>query len=232
MLYSLKNMTMKQGKTTILDIPELDLYRGRIYVLQGSNGAGKTSLLNTLAFLTAPTSGDIIFQGGRALFDQRTLLRLRREVTLLHQAPYLFDGSVHDNVVFGLKVRGVTGDEQRRLVAEALTMVGLAGFENRKARALSGGEAQRVALARALVLKPVVLLLDEPLSNVDGESAQLIEKVIASLPDTGTTVIVASHDHLLPKRLEAEVIRLVSGRVIERKGQNPIISGDKCYANL
>lgn len=232
MLYSLQNLKKENGKRLVLDIPTLDIPTGGTYVLQGANGAGKTTLLHILAFLAAPCEGAILFGGRRVDFTDRNLRSLRREVTLLHQAPYLFDRSVYCNVAFGPDIRGIKGDQQRKLVADALAMVGLPAFENRHARDLSGGEIQRVALARALAIKPQVLLLDEPMSNVDGESAQLIEKVIKSLPAQGTTVILASHDHLLPKRLGAQVIKLVAGRVLENQGPNSMTFGERRYANL
>jgi len=97
-------------------------------------------------------------------------------------------------------------------------MVGLQGFEGRKARALSGGEMQRVALARALVLAPRVLLLDEPLANVDRESAKVISDVIAGLPGKGTTVMMATHDPGRTGRLDGESIHLEEGRLSRRSG--------------
>ena len=136
----------------------------------------------------------------------------RRNVTLLHQSPYLFVGSVHDNVAFGLKVRGIPWEEQRRIVDRALDGVGLQGFRDRKARELSGGEAQRVAMARALALNPDVLLLDEPLANIDRETAGLLETVIASLPARGITVVMTTHDPDHPGRLNGESIHLEGGR--------------------
>ena len=138
----------------------------------------------------------------------------RRKVTLLHQSPYLFEGTVHANVAFGLKARGIPGDERRRAVEKALDIVGLQGFGDRKARELSGGETQRVAMARALVLKPEVLLLDEPLANIDRETTGLLETVIASLPAQGTTVVMTTHNPDHPGRLNGETIFLEGGRVV------------------
>jgi tungstate transport system ATP-binding protein len=115
-------------------------------------------------------------------------------------------------VAFGLKVRGIPGEEQRRIVDRALDGVGLQGFRDRKARELSGGEAQRVAMARALALNPEVLLLDEPLANIDRETAGLLETVIASLPARGTTVVMTTHDPDHPGRLNGESIHLEGGR--------------------
>jgi len=168
--------------------------------------------LSILAFLIPPTSGEIFYAGNRVDWNHGSVEEYRRKVTLLHQSPYLFVGSVHDNVAFGLKVRGIPGEEQRRIVDRALDGVGLQGFRDRKARELSGGEAQRVAMARALALNPEVLLLDEPLANIDRGTAGLLETVIASLPARGTTVVMTTHDPDHPGRLNGESIHLEGGR--------------------
>src|SRR6266540_2562623 len=151
-LYRLHNLRKHHGERTALDLHELEIAKGRVHILQGANGSGKTTLLNILAFLSVPSSGELIFAGRKVDYRQGEVFKLRREVTLLHQAPYLFDSRVYDNISFGLAARGVKGEQQRKLVAEALTMVGLNGFEKRLARELSGGEIQRVAMARALAM--------------------------------------------------------------------------------
>jgi tungstate transport system ATP-binding protein len=227
-LYTLRRLTKSHGARTVLAVEHLALEAGRLYTLTGANGAGKSTLLQILAFLSPPSGGELLFRGEPAAWKNGALRRLRREVTLLHQAPYLFATSVLANVAFGLKVRGVRGEEQRRWVEEALELVGLAGFGARRARELSGGEAQRVAMARALALRPAVLLLDEPLANVDRESAAILERVIASLPEAGTTVVLTTHDPLHPDRLGSETIRLEAGRlaaspIIQHTGKN-----DRC----
>ena len=169
-MYRLQSIRKCYGSNVALDIEELTIAEGRLYTLTGANGAGKSTLLSILAFLTPPTSGEIFYAGKRVDWSQGSVEEYRRKVTLLHQSPYLFGGSVDDNVAFGLKVRGIPGEERRRRIDEALDVVGLRGFRDRKARELSGGESQRVAMARALALKPEVLLLDEPLANIDRET--------------------------------------------------------------
>jgi tungstate transport system ATP-binding protein len=212
-MYRLDSIRKCYGSNVALDIEELTIGEGRLYTLTGANGAGKSTLLNLLAFLSPPTSGEIYYAGKRVDWNHGSMEEYRRKVTLLHQSPYLFGGSVHDNVAFGLKVRGIPGEEQRRIVDRALDGVGLQGFRDRKARELSGGEAQRVAMARALALKPEVLLLDEPLANIDRETAGLLEIVIASLPARGTTVVLITHDPDHPDRLNGESIVLEGGKV-------------------
>jgi len=193
-LYRLESVCKRYGEKEALAISALEIGKGSFNLLTGPNGSGKTTLLSTLAFLLPPTSGELYYSGNRVEWKGRGLVALRREATLLHQSPYLFDGTVFSNIAYGLKVRSIDGGMHGERVGKALEMVGLEGFAGRKARALSGGEMQRVALARALVLEPRVLLLDEPMASVDRESAAVIRNVIAGLPAGGTTVIMATHD--------------------------------------
>lgn len=213
-MYRLHAIRKRYGSNIALDIEELTIAEGRLYTLTGANGAGKSTLLNILAFLAPPTSGEIFYAGKRIDWDRGSVEEYRKKVTLLHQSPYLFGGSVHDNVSFGLKVRGIQGEEQRRRIDKALDTVGLRGFRDRKARELSGGETQRVAMARALTLEPEVLLLDEPLANIDRETTGLLEAVIAKLPAEGTTVVMTTHDPEHPGRLNGESIFLEGGKVV------------------
>jgi len=212
-MYRLDSIRKCYGSIVALDIEELTIAEGRLYTLTGANGAGKSTLLNILAFLAPPTSGEIFYAGKRVDWNRESMEEYRRKVTLLHQSPYLFGGTVYDNVAFGLKARGIQGEAQQRRVDKALDTAGLPGFRDRKARELSGGEAQRVAMARALALEPEVLLLDEPLANIDRETTGLLETVIASLPAQGTTVVLITHDPDQPDRLNGESILLEGGKV-------------------
>lgn len=216
-LYRLESIRTRYGRLVALDVPELSIGEGGIHSLIGSNGSGKSTLLGLLAFLSPPTSGTLYYEGKRVAWNARSLIALRKEVTLLHQSPYLFEGSVSDNIAFGLKVRGA--DEQLRTsrIAESLEMVGLSGFEARRAKALSGGEMQRIALARALALRPRVLLLDEPLANVDRPSAEVIREVILGLPERGTTVIMTTHGPVPAEGMNGKVIRLEGGRLSDAR---------------
>jgi tungstate transport system ATP-binding protein len=117
------------------------------------------------------------------------------------------------NVGFGLRIRGVDQKEVHSSVKHFLALVGLTGFEERDARALSGGEARRVALARALACRPQVLLLDEPMAHVDQKSAEIIEQIIASQSQAGTTIVMASHHEQVGERLSPSMILLKDGRI-------------------
>src|SRR4030065_2139143 len=220
-MYRLQSIRKCYGSTVALDIEERTIAEGRLYTLTGANGAGKSTLLSILAFLDPPTSGEIFYAGKRVDRDHGSVEEQRRKVTLLHQAPYLFGGTVYANVAFGLKARGIQGEEQQRIVEEVLNIVGLQGYRERKARELSGGEAQRVAMARALAFSPEVLLLDEPLANIDRETTVLLETVIASLPAQGTTVIMTTHNPAHPDRLNGESIFLERGKLRHRTASFP-----------
>jgi tungstate transport system ATP-binding protein len=212
-LYRLRSVTMRYGSNVAVEIDSLTIDSGRLYTLTGANGAGKSTLLEILAFLTPPTSGDLFYAGERIDWKSDTVRKRRRKVTLLHQSPYLFGGTVFRNVAYGLKARGIAGDAEEKVVDRALQTVALEGFRDRDARELSGGEAQRVAMARALALAPEVLLLDEPLANIDRETAGLLEAVIASLPSRGTTVVMTTHDPDHPARFSGESIVLEGGKI-------------------
>jgi len=214
-VFNLISVRKSYGSRTALDLEHLVLLPGRLYTLTGPNGSGKSTMLSILAFLLKPDSGLVAYRGETVNWGSNGLDRLRKGVTLLHQSPYLFAGTVFGNVAYGPKVRGMKGEELRGTVSGALDLVGLKGFEERKIGQLSGGESRRVALARSLVLKPETLLLDEPLANVDRESAQLIEQLIAALPATGTLVVISSHDPHQGERLKGQVIKLLDGRIDE-----------------
>jgi tungstate transport system ATP-binding protein len=198
----------------VLDIEELDLHPRRIYSLVGPNGCGKSTLLQILALLLKPTTGEIYFEDERIVWENGGLQRFRQQATLVHQSPYLFHRPVRYNLAYGLKVRGIHGDEQHRRIHEALDLVGLPGFARRNARELSGGEQQRVAIARALVLQPKVLLMDEPTSNMDKKSIEAFDALIPTLKEKDITIIQATHMPDQPGRLGSEVIVMEHGRLV------------------
>jgi len=210
-LIALSKIEHRQGAFR-LAIDRLELQAGQIYALCGPNGAGKSTLLRLLALLEEPQQGEVHFCGV-AVTGAGSAVELRRQVTMVHQSPYLLAGSVGDNLAFGLRLRGIGAKERQQRIAEALAAVGLQGFEQRPVGELSGGEAQRVALARALALRPKLLLLDEPTAGLDREQQPAFERWLASLPQTGMTLVIATHDPHQPRRLGAEVIRLRSGRL-------------------
>jgi tungstate transport system ATP-binding protein len=220
-LYRIESLRFAYDSDPVLQLGELEIPGEGVTVLIGPNGSGKTTLLKLLNALL-PVSG------GRILYRQRplnaqTTARLRGESVLVHQDPYLFDGSVYGNVSYGLKVRRIPTEQTRRAVAEALQRVGLAGFEHRKARRLSGGERQRVAIARALVLAPRVLFLDEPTANVDADSIGLLERLVLDLSERGTAVIISTHHPAFAYRLGTQLVFMEEGRRVP--GRENIFKG-------
>jgi tungstate transport system ATP-binding protein len=211
-LFTVEGLRFAYGTQVVLDVPSLSLHPGGVTVLMGPNGSGKTTLLKLLNGLHPPDAGRVLYRG--LPLGPETMPRLRRETVLVHQDPYLFDGSVYGNVSYGLRLRRTPAPETRRRVAQALGAVGLRGFEHRKARRLSGGERQRVAIARALVLDPQVLFLDEPTASVDAASTGLIEAVMRRAAASGWSVILSSHHQAFAYRMADHLISMLEGRVV------------------
>ncbi len=211
-LLELKDVRFQRDDFSLV-IEQLDLLEGRLYALQGENGAGKSTLLRLLTLLELPQVGEYRFGQQPVGFDSPSQRSLRRQVTLLEQNPLLFTGTVEQNLAYGLKLRGIQGQERQKRIAEVVATAGLQGFEKRPARELSGGESRRVALARALVLKPKLLLLDEPTASLDVGQVASLERFLAQLPQQGITVLISTHDAQQPERLGGEIIRIVDGRL-------------------
>jgi len=194
----------------ILDVDSLDILQGGLTAIVGPNGAGKSTLLKILAFLETPEQGTVRYQGRPV--GPGDHVRLRRQVTMVDQAPLLFRGTVFKNVAYGLKVRGVPSQEWPGRVADALTLVDLGGFEQRSVKGLSGGETQRVAIARALVFKPQVILLDEPTAGIDVARKEMVESLITGLHATmGVTVLFSTHSLAQAHYLTDRVVHLAGG---------------------
>jgi tungstate transport system ATP-binding protein len=213
-LYRIKNIDHFYGDKQVLAIEDVSISAATITGLIGPNGSGKSTLLKLLGFLEEPTYGAILFKGRKVVpFDDA----VRYRVTLLTQEPYLMHRSVFENVAYGLKIRGAAGDLWPQ-VAAALNQVGLEpeNFSRRRWSALSGGEAQRVALAARLVLKPEVLLLDEPTASVDAHSARLIRKAsLQAREEWGATLVVATHDWQWLYETCDTVLHLLHGRLFK-----------------
>ena len=207
----------------VLEIEHLTVQAGAIIGLVGPNGSGKSTLLRLLGLIEKPGHGEIFYNGQPVEpFSDAT----RFHITLLPQEPFLMKRSVFKNVSYGLKLRGNSGGTADQ-VNEALSLVGLPSeeFSRRPWYALSGGEAQRVALAARLVLKPKVLLLDEPTASVDAASAQLIrEASLKARQKWGTTLIIASHDWQWLYEISDEILHLFKGKVFGT-GRESIVLG-------
>lgn len=217
--YRLEDVGFAYGDQEVLDVSRLEIPAGKVTALVGPNGSGKSTLLHVLAFLAEPRRGALSFFGETATPAHTGAMRLR--VGLLLQNPYLFHTSVAGNVDWGLKIRGVEPSERRRRAAEALGLLGLSGYEERFAHALSGGESQRLALARLLALEPDVILLDEPTNHLDAETRVRVEHALQEwVGRRGTTVVLATHDVSQAYRLRAAVWQMEAGRLREGEPDN------------
>ena len=188
----LKNLSKRFGRVTAVDNVSLDIPHGKLITLLGPSGCGKTTILRMIAGLEVPSSGHI-FLGGE---DITHLPPNERKITMVFQSYALFPHmNVGKNIAYGLKVLRWPEEKIRNAVKESLEMVGLEGLERRGPSELSGGQQQRVAVARALVLKPKVLLFDEPLSNLDAKLRKRMRGEIRNLQkDLGITSVYVTHD--------------------------------------
>ncbi len=211
-LYRLEGLRKSYDGRDVVEIDRLEVQAGEVLALVGPSGAGKSTLLRLLNFLEPPTAGTIVYRG-QHFRDQRVPLAVRREITTVFQRPALMRGSVRSNIAYGLRLRGRHDD---RLVQSLLATVGLEGLARAPAQRLSGGEMQRVALARALVIRPTVLLLDEPTANLDPYNVALIEDIVRQQNRAaGTTVVLVTHNVFQARRLATRVGLLLSGRLTE-----------------
>jgi len=207
----LDGITKRFGHVTALHEVSLEVRRGELMTLLGPSGCGKTTLLHVVAGFLTPDTGEVAIEGERVT----DLPTYRRQIGITFQNYALFPHmSVASNVVYGLRMRRIARDEIARRVEEALALVKLAGLEDRRPRQLSGGQQQRVALARALVIRPRVLLLDEPFSALDRNlrSAMQVE-VKEILRKIGVTTIFVTHDQSEALSLSDRIAVIREGRI-------------------
>ncbi len=194
-------------------VSELDLTvaKGEFVSLLGPSGCGKTTTLQMIAGFVEPTSGAVTLDGADLLAKPPS----KRGLGIVFQSYALFPHmTVAENVGFGLEMRGLGRAERDSRITEALTLVGLASFGERYPRRMSGGQQQRVALARALVIRPPVLLLDEPLSNLDAKLREGMQAELRAIQrTTGTTTILVTHDQSEAMALSDRIVVMNQGRI-------------------
>ena len=207
----LDGVTKRFGETVALHAASLQVRRGELMTLLGPSGCGKTTLLNLVAGFLAPDSGDIGIDGARVT----DLPTWRREIGMTFQNYALFPHmTVASNVGYGLRARRLAREEIARRVAAVLDLVRLAGLEDRKPRQLSGGQQQRVALARALVVRPKVLLLDEPFSALDRNLRASMQVELRDIQrKLGVTTIFVTHDQSEALSLSDRIAVICAGRI-------------------
>jgi cell division transport system ATP-binding protein len=210
------------GYDALLNV-SFELNEGELAFLTGHSGAGKSTLLKLIALLERTTRGQVIVNGqNTAKVSRRRIPYYRRDIGFIFQDhQLLFDRTVYDNVALPLIIAGYPHREIGRRVRAALDKVGLLSKEKNSPITLSGGEQQRVGIARAVVNKPPLLLADEPTGNLDPELSWEIMQIFEQFRQVGVSVLIASHDWDLIKRLNRRVLALKNGRLIADNKPTP-----------
>ena len=207
--------------TPALDQVTVDIDKGEFAFLVGSSGSGKSTALRLVLRELRPTGGRV-YVAGKEINRLATwkVPRLRRQIgTVFQDFRLLQTKTVAENVAFAMQVTGRSGKEIRKEVPQTLELVGLQGKAARMPDELSGGEQQRVAIARAMVNNPMILIADEPTGNLDPSTSVGIMRLLETINETGTTVLMATHDHGIVDQMRKRVIELDHGRVVRDEAQ-------------
>lgn len=193
-----------------------DVEPGEMVFLTGHSGAGKSTLMKLIMLMERPSNGQIIIDGQHLnRMSQSQIPYFRRNVGVVFQNhQLLFDRTVFDNVALPLQIAGLPHNEIGRRVRAALDKVSLLDKERLNPIVLSGGEQQRVGIARAVVNKPTMLLADEPTGNLDPELSEEIMTLFRQFNEVGVTIMIASHDVELLKRMNKRILGLVEGKLV------------------
>lgn len=208
---SLNNITLSYGKTVAVPELNLDIKEGELIALLGPSGCGKTTSMRAIAGLLTPTSGRITIDG----VDVTRVPANNRGIGLVFQSYALFPHlSAFENVAFGLRLKKMPEPQIRAKTEAGLATVGLTGFETRKPAEMSGGQQQRLALARSLVMEPKVLLLDEPLSNLDARlRLEMRNELQRVQKQTGITMVFVTHDQSEALALADRIVLMKDGKI-------------------
>jgi cell division transport system ATP-binding protein len=206
----------KTSTRPALDRVSMSVEKGEFVFLIGPSGSGKSTFLRLLLREDVPTKGDIyVSDMNVAKLPRRRVPKLRQRIGCVFQDFRLLPNkTVGENVAFALEVIGKSRNTVSKVVPEVLDLVGLTGKADRMPHELSGGEQQRVAIARAFVNRPQVLLADEPTGNLDPDTSQDIMLLLERINRTGTTVLMATHDHSIVDSMRRRVVELDLGTVV------------------
>ncbi len=208
---SLTNLTLSYGQTVAVPDLNLDIVEGELIALLGPSGCGKTTTMRAIAGLMTPSSGRIVIDGA----DVTRTPANKRGIGLVFQSYALFPHlSAFENVAFGLRLQKLPDAQVRAKTEAGMATVGLTGFETRKPAEMSGGQQQRLALARSLVMEPKVLLLDEPLSNLDARlRLEMRNELQRVQKDTGITMVFVTHDQSEALALADRIVLMKDGKI-------------------
>ena len=210
---SLKSLTKHFDEFVAVESLDLDIERGEFISLLGPSGCGKTTTLQMIAGFVSPTRGAIVLEGK----DITSLRPEKRGMGVVFQSYALFPHmTVEDNIAFGLEMRGMARVERDRRIGETLELVRLGGLGKRFTRELSGGQRQRVAIARALAIQPQLLLLDEPMSNLDAKLREDMHIELRSIQrHLGITTLLVTHDQVEAMTMSDRIAVMHGGRIVQ-----------------
>jgi putative ABC transport system ATP-binding protein len=212
-LFKVENVIFKVGETKILNQISVVINSNDITGIIGPSGAGKSTFLRLLNKLISPSEGKILFESKdtKGIPSQK----IRKEIGLVQQRPFLFNGTVKENLLYGPKIWNINYSDDELI--QLLQKVALGEeFLDKQVEGLSGGEQQRVSLARSLANKPRVLLLDEPTSSLDINSEEIIETTLKQLNQEGIKIIIVTHSLEQTERLTESLLFLREGKLIEK----------------
>ena len=213
-----KDLTYEVNESKLIKGINLEVNSDGSTILLGHNGSGKSLLLKLLHGVIAPSSGQVTWNNITPTTNQYWR-------TFLLQTPTFFKQTVQYNIEFVLRIAGIPAKEHKTRCQQALEICGLANISRRNTHSLSGGELQKLSLARAWVVKPRVVLLDEPTVALDPPSVLGFENIIQQFKNSGTKVIITTHDLAQAKRLADEIIFIDAGKVIEKSQADKFFSG-------
>jgi cobalt/nickel transport system ATP-binding protein len=203
--------------TKALEKVNFNVDDGKIVALLGPNGAGKSTLFLHFNGILRPSSGSVNIDGETVNYDKKDLLKVRQKVGIVFQNPddQLFAPTVLEDVAFGPMNMGLSKDEVEKRVKEALSRVGMEGFEKKPPHHLSGGQKKRVAIAGILAMKPKIMVLDEPTSGLDPKGASQILRLLYKLNQEGMTIVISTHDVDLVPLYASRVYIISNGKIIK-----------------
>jgi tungstate transport system ATP-binding protein len=213
-----RDISKRYGRNLVLDQTALSVSSHDCIIITGKNGAGKTTLLRIIAGLEKPERCDVSLDDDAVETWHKTRKRLLKTVMYLHQQPYMLAGSLLRNIEYAARLNSSLVDRESS-VNKAIQWAGLEGLESQSAVSLSGGQQQRVALTRARLRDPRILLLDEPTANLDSESRERTMHMLREFRDSGTAIVIVSHDPGVFNELATSRLQLRDGQIHNEDGE-------------
>jgi tungstate transport system ATP-binding protein len=226
--FSFQNIAKQYRRKPVLSQVSITITNSDCYIITGKNGAGKTTLLRILAGIEKPDSASISINHTDAKAWRSVRSRLAQSVMYLHQQPYMLTGSLRRNLEYTARLNPAIIDKPAAVDA-AIQWARLDALESQQAVSLSGGQQQRVALARARLRSPQILLLDEPTANLDSDGRDRTINMLQAFLESGTAVIVSTHDPKIFADLKAHALHLQDHKLLDKSRKLPKVADISDY---